>query len=160
MCGHTAAAAARLRCAHGAEVVGDLVGRGARVRHLEEHDGVDGDHQVVLGDHRLRREGDDLLAHVDERLEPVDVGHQQRQPGAERALVATQPLDDAVTLLTERETELLGLLSKGYTVKEIAQTMAIPWFSVNDHIRTVYRKLERASSPAEALRQLRRELSD
>lgn len=73
---------------------------------------------------------------------------------------ATQPLDDAVTLLTERETELLGLLSKGYTVKEIAHTMAIPWFSVNDHIRTVYRKLERASSPAEALRQLRRELSD
>jgi two-component system, NarL family, nitrate/nitrite response regulator NarL len=73
---------------------------------------------------------------------------------------ATDPPDDALTLLTEREADLLGLLSKGYTVKEISHTMSIPWFAVNDHIRTVYRKLEKASSPAEALRQLRRELSD
>ena len=46
------------------------------------------DGEVVLGDHRLGRERDHLLAQVDQRLHAVDVGHQQREPGVERAVVA------------------------------------------------------------------------
>ena len=39
------------------DVVGDLVDRGLGVGDLVVDDGVDVDRQVVLGDHRLRREG-------------------------------------------------------------------------------------------------------
>src|SRR5690606_1777269 len=40
------------------DVVGDLVGRGLGVVHLVVDDRVDGHDQVVLGDDRLRGEGD------------------------------------------------------------------------------------------------------
>ena len=76
------------------DVVGDLVGRGLRVGHLEVDDGVDLDREVVLGDHRLRREGHDLLAHVDQRPHAVHVGHDQGEPRIEGALVAAEALDD------------------------------------------------------------------
>ena len=61
----------------------------------EVDDGVDADHEVVLGDHRLRREGDDLLAQVDQRLDAVDERDDEREPGVQRALVAAEALDDA-----------------------------------------------------------------
>ena len=51
--------------------------------------------------------------------------------------------------LTPRETEVLTYLSKGFTIKEIAGLMAIKWFTVNDHIKAIYRKLD-VSSRAEA----------
>ena len=53
------------------------------------------DHEVVGRDDRLRREGDDLLAKVDQRLQPVDERDEDRQASVERALVAPQSLDDA-----------------------------------------------------------------
>ena len=77
------------------DVVGDLVGRRLGVGDLEVDDRVDADDQVVLGDDRLRRERDDLLAQVDERPQPVDERHQDRQPGVEGPAVAAEPLDDA-----------------------------------------------------------------
>ncbi len=51
--------------------------------------------------------------------------------------------------LTPRESEVLTLLSKGFTIKEIAGLMGIKWFTVNDHIKAIYRKLD-VSSRAEA----------
>src|SRR4029077_4071704 len=51
-------------------------------------------HEVVLGDHRLRRERDDLLTQVDGRPDAVDEGGDEREPGRERARVAAQALDD------------------------------------------------------------------
>lgn len=51
--------------------------------------------------------------------------------------------------LTPRETEVLTYLSKGFTIKEIAGLMGIKWFTVNDHIKAIYRKLN-VSSRAEA----------
>lgn len=51
--------------------------------------------------------------------------------------------------LTPRETEVLTYLSKGFTIKEIASLMGIRWFTVNDHIKAIYRKLN-VSSRAEA----------
>jgi DNA-binding NarL/FixJ family response regulator len=51
--------------------------------------------------------------------------------------------------LTPRETEVLTFLSKGFTIKEIASMMSIKWFTVNDHIKAIYRKLN-VSSRAEA----------
>jgi len=51
--------------------------------------------------------------------------------------------------LTPRESEVLTYLSKGFTIKEIASLMAIKWFTVNDHIKSIYKKLN-VSSRAEA----------
>jgi DNA-binding NarL/FixJ family response regulator len=57
------------------------------------------------------------------------------------------PLD--LPALTPREVEVLTFLSKGFTIKEIAALMTIKWFTVNDHIKSIYRKLN-VSSRAEA----------
>ena len=51
--------------------------------------------------------------------------------------------------LTPRENEVLTYLSKGFTIKEIAALMGIKWFTVNDHIKSIYKKLN-VSSRAEA----------
>ncbi len=51
--------------------------------------------------------------------------------------------------LTPRESEVLTYLSKGFTIKEIASLMNIKWFTVNDHIKSIYKKLN-VSSRAEA----------
>jgi len=75
----------------------------------------------------------------DSRLAPLDSGH--------GTLDSSSPTDS----LSAREHEVLTYLSKGYTVKEIARLMGIKWQAVNDHVRTVYRKLALASSPEEGL---------
>ena len=51
--------------------------------------------------------------------------------------------------VTPRESEVLTYLSKGFTIKEIANLMGIKWFTVNDHIKSIYKKLN-VSSRAEA----------
>ncbi len=77
------------------EVVRDLVRRRTGVGDLEVDDRVDRDDEVVLGDHRLRREGHDLLAHVEQRPEPVDERHQEVQPRVEGLVVLPEAFDDA-----------------------------------------------------------------
>lgn len=59
---------------------------------------------------------------------------------------------DAVALirtLTPRELEVLQLLSAGCTIKKTAQLLGIEWFTVNDHRKSLYRKLH-VSTVAEA----------
>jgi DNA-binding NarL/FixJ family response regulator len=60
--------------------------------------------------------------------------------------IETQPDHER---LTPRESEVLTYLSKGFTIKEIASLMGIKWFTVNDHIKSIYKKLN-VSSRAEA----------
>lgn len=64
---------------------------------------------------------------------------------------APVPIEKQMDLphLTPREIEVLTYLSKGFTIKEIANLMGIKWFTVNDHIKSIYRKLN-VSSRAEA----------
>ncbi len=49
----------------------DLIRRGPRVRDLEVQHRVDVHNQVVLGDHRLRRERHHLLTQVNSATDPV-----------------------------------------------------------------------------------------
>ncbi len=63
------------------------------------------------------------------------------------ASARTPPIDHE--RLTPRESEVLTYLSKGFTIKEIANLMGIKWFTVNDHIKSIYKKLN-VSSRAEA----------
>ncbi len=74
---------------------------------------------------------------------------QNAQPAAAPTSAPTPlaPLDHE--RLTPRETEVLTYLSKGFTIKEIAALMGIKWFTVNDHIKSIYKKLN-VSSRAEA----------
>lgn len=78
----------------GLDVTGDLVGRGAGVGHLVVDDGVDVHDQVVLGDHRLRRERHDLLTEVDAVADRVDERDDDVQAGVEGAGVAAEAFDD------------------------------------------------------------------
>ncbi|MDI1260696.1 response regulator transcription factor [Aquabacterium sp.] len=82
------------------------------------------------------RTGDGLLA-----------GHAPAAPAAAPAPAPLAPLDHE--RLTPRESEVLTYLSKGFTIKEIAALMGIKWFTVNDHIKSIYKKLN-VSSRAEA----------
>ena len=75
------------------DVVADRVHRGLRVGDLEVDDGVDVQRQVVLGDHRLRRERHDPLAQVDPGADAVDERHQQRQLTADGPAVPAESLD-------------------------------------------------------------------
>ncbi|WP_157266832.1 LuxR C-terminal-related transcriptional regulator [Azohydromonas aeria] len=63
--------------------------------------------------------------------------------------VALEPVHDEHDRLTPRESEVLTFLSKGFTIKEIAGLLDIKWFTVNDHIKSIYKKLN-VSSRAEA----------
>ncbi len=80
----------------------------------------------------------------DASLAPAPSGFQSSRP---MALGKGAPLDHE--RLTPRESEVLTYLSKGFTIKEIANLMGIKWFTVNDHIKSIYKKLN-VSSRAEA----------
>ena len=73
--------------------------------------------------------------------------HQAPVAPAPAPTPAPAPIDHE--RLTPRETEVLTYLSKGFTIKEIANLMGIKWFTVNDHIKSIYKKLN-VSSRAEA----------
>ena len=75
---------------------------------------------------------------------PLNSGFQSSRPVP---MGRGAPLDHE--RLTPRESEVLTYLSKGFTIKEIANLMGIKWFTVNDHIKSIYKKLN-VSSRAEA----------
>lgn len=52
-------------------------------------------------------------------------------------------------VLTDREAEVLTLLAKGFTIKELSALFSITTYTVNDHIKAIYKKLD-VSSRAEA----------
>ena len=83
-------------------------------------------------------------AAVDSSPVPLNSGFQSSRPVP---MGRGAPLDHE--RLTPRESEVLTYLSKGFTIKEIANLMGIKWFTVNDHIKSIYKKLN-VSSRAEA----------
>jgi two-component system nitrate/nitrite response regulator NarL len=98
-----------------------------------------------------------LLTHFRSSGSGTGDGHAASAPGASQPsgfmssrpmpLGRGAPLDHE--RLTPRESEVLTYLSKGFTIKEIANLMGIKWFTVNDHIKSIYKKLN-VSSRAEA----------
>ena len=90
------------------------------------------------------REGPGGLAGLSAPAGPGSSGFSSSRP---MPLGPGAPLDHKH--LTPRESEGLPYLSKGFTIKEIANLMGIKWFTVNDHIKSIYKKLD-VSSRAEA----------
>lgn len=87
-----------------------------------------------------------LLTHF--RTGEVTTPNQRTNSPLKPAEAEPAPLFEAERL-TPRESEVLTYLSKGFTIKEIAGLMGIKWFTVNDHIKSIYKKLN-VSSRAEA----------
>ena len=52
-----------------------------------------------------------------------------------------KPLDSDVALLTNRETEILDLVAQGMSNKEIAEQLFVSKYTVESHIKHIYRKL-------------------
>ncbi len=60
--------------------------------------------------------------------------------------------------LTERETEVLQRVGKGYTLPEIAQQLGLSRHTVADYVKQIYRKLDISSRAEAALEAARRGL--
>ena len=85
---------------------------------------------------------------------PAYTGFQSSRPpwGAAPAPTAAPPAAAPEhDKLTPRESEVLTYLSKGFTIKEIASLMGIKWFTVNDHIKSIYKKLNVSSRAVAAV---------
>jgi two-component system, NarL family, response regulator LiaR len=63
-------------------------------------------------------------------------------------------MTDSILLLTPREKEVLHLLSKGMTYKEISGQIEVTPETVKKHLKNVYRKLK-AKNKVEALNKVR-----
>ena len=79
------------------------------------------------------------------------------------AQAASGPPDPPATTepevrLTERETEVLQRVAKGYTLPEIAQQLGLSRHTIGDHIKQIYRKLDVSSRAEAALEAARRGL--
>jgi DNA-binding NarL/FixJ family response regulator len=65
------------------------------------------------------------------------------------AQAQTIPLPDA---LTPRQTNILKLLSQGFSAKEVSEKLGITYYTVTTHIKNIYTKLQ-VNSRAEAIYQ-------
>ncbi len=74
-----------------------------------------------------------------------------------RRQAAVQALENQVAL-TERETDVLMRVSKGFTLPEIAKQLGISRHTVADHVKQIYRKLDVSSRAEAALEAVRRGL--
>jgi len=71
---------------------------------------------------------------------------------------AMLPGADPGVVLTARETEVLRLVAKGFTLQEIAGHLGISRHTVVDHVKSLYRKLNVSSRAEAALEATRRGL--
>lgn len=73
-----------------------------------------------------------------------------------KELPSETPRSSEVNSLTERETEVLAALAKGYAYKEIADHLNISFETVRTHLRTIYEKLHVHSRTEAVLKYLGR----
>lgn len=71
----------------------------------------------------------------------VEYFHRLKDGGPVAALPSTAPHAAEVASLTAREQEVLGLLAKGFTPKEVAANLNISWQTVRNFIKAIYEKL-------------------
>lgn len=62
----------------------------------------------------------------------------------------TAPNEEEIEPLTDREKEVLGLLALGHSYKMIAANFGISYYTVNSHVKHIYKKLH-VNSSLEAL---------
>ena len=85
----------------------DLIGRLRRVKYLVEHDTIDLDDCVVLGDHVLRGHVEHLFHHVDLAPDVLHDRNQEMEPGFQRMRVLSPALDRPLVALRHDAHELV-----------------------------------------------------
>jgi DNA-binding NarL/FixJ family response regulator len=75
-------------------------------------------------------------------------------PGTADDAAGVEPSSNAAQLLSARETEVLNLITKGFTAVEIAKLMQLSHFTVRTFVRRIYGKLK-VTSKAEAIYEAR-----
>ncbi|MDQ6965252.1 MAG: response regulator transcription factor [Mariprofundales bacterium] len=93
---------------------------------------------------------DELPESIGDTILQLLAGGSPMSPAIARTLVSTFCQrgggEQVETQLTEREREVLQLLSTGLVRKEVARQLAISLHTVNSHVRAIYRKLEVGSN--------------
>lgn len=74
-------------------------------------------------------------------IDPFVAQHILRMIGPATAPVDDAPATAAPPVLTPREIEILTMVSKGFTNKEIAELMTLSHLTVECHVRNIYKKL-------------------
>jgi DNA-binding NarL/FixJ family response regulator len=84
-----------------------------------------------------------------------------RDAKAHAGASGSEQVPDALSLLSQRETEVLTFITKGFTTQEISQLMAVSPFTVRSFVRRIYSKLN-VRSRTEAIYEARNQglLSD
>lgn len=77
---------------------------------------------------------------------------------ASQRLLPARSTPEPLVRLTDRETEVLQRVAKGYTLPEIAQQLGLSRHTIGDHIKQIYRKLDVSSRAEAALEAARRGL--
>ncbi len=84
------------------------------------------------------------------RLQGILAGQPPLSPSiARRMLAFFQQAESAAPTLTERESEVLALIAKGYSVRHSAELLGLSRYTVADYVKALYRKLQ-VNSRAEA----------
>jgi DNA-binding NarL/FixJ family response regulator len=81
-----------------------------------------------------------------EELQRIVRGQPTMSPAIARRVVSFFRASAGLAALSTRETELLGHLSKGFTLKEIARVTGLRPTHINEHILSIYRKLAASST--------------
>ena len=105
----------------------------------------------------LKDQPTDQLA---DTLRGIAAGQPPLSPSIARRLLghfraAAPPVDSEGDTLTARETDVLRLVAKGYTVQQAADTLSLSRHTVSGYLKDVYRKLavnSRAEATLEAAR--------
>lgn len=98
----------------------------------------------VLKGEDIDKVGEDILSVLD--------GGSPISPSIARHLLTVlkdanlEPTAPAESVLTERETEILKAVARGYKRREIAEQLGITAGTVGNHITSIYRKLEVSSN--------------
>jgi DNA-binding NarL/FixJ family response regulator len=92
------------------------------------------------------------IQQIKDGIQTVITGGSSLDPSVAKHILNTfeipLPNQSADNPLTEREIEILGLLSQGLVKKEIADKLNISFFTVSTHVRHIYEKLEVPNAPA------------
>ena len=110
--------------------------------------------QIQAGrvDARWGRRADDIGAAAPSRVGLLERMALRAPPGRP-ALIAEPEVS-----LTDRETEVLQRVGKGYTLPEIAQQLGLSRHTIADYVKQIYRKLDISSRAEAALEAARRGL--
>ncbi len=70
------------------------------------------------------------------------------EPSPPRIAPAPEPIEATESPLSEREQQILSLVSRGYSNREIAELTALSRFTIEDYTKSIYRKLAVSSRTA------------